>query len=924
MQRVLEFIKKHQKTFDNVLFSLVAFAIPFTIIAIIFTQLNFTPFGDKSSTMMTLDMQSQYIVFMRYYKEVLAGRQSAIYTGGKVFGGDFMSIFSYYLASPFNLFLVFVKSADIPAFFAVTSMIKMSLAGVFSYLCLSLTVKKPSPIFLVSAIGYSLISYSFIYMYNFMWLDGVMILPLIVLGLNFLYEEKGRWVYPLALGYSLMTSWYIGAMIAIFSIVYYIYKLGSEAKNKQDLLKYTARFAIFSLIGGLLVSPFWLTAFMHLSGTKGSIAIPDNKTMSISTFFAGFIENHYLTYGDIARNQCFFTMFVGSVVLVFFQLYFFNKSYTRRQRIAAIILPLFYFAGMMSRSLNALYHGGREPTWFPGRYSFILGFVVCYFAGLTLHDIKKVWKPGFALPIASLLIVFIIFKVVPADLGYYHEFTNIALAIYLGSLAIAFGYSFFPDTSKKQIRMVVEALVSVSLITLASISSYRGAISNLKVNVDAPEYQKTEVYLEDDNMSSIFDAVKNYDSSLYRMESLFNRTGSTNTINNNPMFFGYNGLSHFSSNEKQAVQDYFNKIGLQYNGFFEKYDGGSTSALNSFLGVKYLIDYDKYHEYNSPIFNTNYPWVEAGITSSTEGVKYYENTLVLPYGFAFNRSNYSYVSEGKVVGDTVHWYDHFQYQNEMFKGLTDNVKDGEEKKDIFHSLNGEVTATNGATISIDEKGIKHVTGRAGSTVSITFTVPSEGYGQNLYFGEKNFSDKYSYRLDSRPIDNTTYWHKGIRGFKDTIDHKHILFVTLKEDMENSELWEELYYEDSSILNEYISEVRKQSIQNAKVGYGLTSYSIEGTFELNEDDKDFLFTLPYEGYWKVYVDGKRVPTTTKYNIFLGADLSNIKKGSHTIKAVYSDNGLVASCVISSITTATSVGMFVVYKYLQNKNKNEKLH
>ena len=920
----MDFLKKHQKAFDNVLFSLIAFAIPFTIIAIIFTQLNFTPFGDKSSTMMTLDMQSQYIVFMRYYKEVLAGRQSAIYTGGKAFGGDFMSIFSYYLASPFNLFLVFVKSADIPAFFAVTSMLKMSLAGVFTYLCLSFTTEKPTPIFLVPAIGYSLISYAFIYMYNFMWLDGVMILPLIVLGLNLLYEEKGRWVYPLALGYALMTSWYIGAMIAIFSVVYYIYKLGSRAKNKQDLLKYTVRFAIFSLIGGLLVSPFWLTAFLHLGGTKGSIAIPNNETMSISTFFAGFIENHYLTYGDIARNQCFFTMFVGSVVLVFFQLYFFNKSYTRRQRIAAIILPLFYLAGMMSRSLNALYHGGREPTWFPGRYSFILGFVVCYFAGLSLNDLKKTWKLGFALPIVSLIAVFVIFKVVPADLGYYHEFSNIALAIYLGSLAISFGYSFFPDTSKKHIRMVVEALVSVSLITLASLSSYRGAMINLKINVEEPKYQETAVYLEDDNMSSIFNAVKNYDSSLYRMESLFNRTGSTNTINNNPMFFGYNGLSHFSSNEKQAVQDYYNKIGLQYNGFFEKYDGGSTSALNSFLGIKYLVDYDAYHEYNSPIFFNNYPWAEVGITSDIEGVKYYENTLVLPYGFAFNRTNYSYVSEGKVVGDDVHWYDHFQYQNEMFKGLTDNVKDGDEKKDIFHSLNGTVSETKGATISVDSKGIKHVTGKAGSTISITFTVPSEGYGQNLYFGEKNFSDKYSYRLDARPIDNTNYWHKGIRGFRDTVDHKHILVVTLKEDLENYELWEELYYEDSSVLSEYVTEVRKQSIQNVKVGHGLTSYSIEGSFELTEDNKDFLFTLPYEGYWKVYVDGKRVTTSTKYNIFLGADLSNIKKGSHTIKAVYSDKGLVASCIISSIATATSVGMFVVYKYLQNKNKTKDLH
>lgn len=69
---------------------------------------------------MMIDMQSQYISYMRYYKSVLEGNKSMIYTLSKVFGGDFMSIFTYYLASPFNLLIVFFSYDEIPAFFLFT------------------------------------------------------------------------------------------------------------------------------------------------------------------------------------------------------------------------------------------------------------------------------------------------------------------------------------------------------------------------------------------------------------------------------------------------------------------------------------------------------------------------------------------------------------------------------------------------------------------------------------------------------------------------------------------------------------------------------------------------------------------------------------------------------------------------------------
>ena len=59
-----------------------------------------------------IDAQGQYIAFYRYYKAILSGDKSLIYTLGKALGGDMMSIFTYYLASPFYLIFAFVKEIN--------------------------------------------------------------------------------------------------------------------------------------------------------------------------------------------------------------------------------------------------------------------------------------------------------------------------------------------------------------------------------------------------------------------------------------------------------------------------------------------------------------------------------------------------------------------------------------------------------------------------------------------------------------------------------------------------------------------------------------------------------------------------------------------------------------------------------------------
>ena len=135
---------------------------------------------------------------------------------------------------------------------------------------------------------------------------------------------------------------------------------------------------MFSLVGGLLSITYWMVAFFHLSGTKGFSQIPVMKVFSFSSLISGFLENNYENYNLITQYNNYISMFVGIVPLVFAITFFVNRKFSIRERLVLLALIGFYLIMSSNTVGAALLHGGKEPTWFPGRYSFIIGFIVCY------------------------------------------------------------------------------------------------------------------------------------------------------------------------------------------------------------------------------------------------------------------------------------------------------------------------------------------------------------------------------------------------------------------------------------------------------------------------------------------------------------------------------------------------------------------
>ena len=922
-------MKKNLNLVKEVGFIVLSFIVPFILLIILFNANGFSLNSYKGTTIMMIDMQSEYIAYMRDLKHILTTGGSLIYTTEKVFGGDYLSIFTFYLSSPFNFFVVFFKDEAIPLFFLWSSILKMAFASLNFYLFTRFTSKFTYQK-IIFALGYGFISYSFIYISNYMWLDGVMILPLATLGLHFIKEKKHYWLYPLALAYSLMTSWYIGFMICVFMVIYFLYLFAAKfEKNDGEWYKFIIRFAVFSLIGGLIASAYWLTAFIHLSGTKGFMELPKNKWYSLSMLISGFLENNYTSVELITQYNSYISMFVGIVPLVFAITFFFNKEFKWQDRLAMLGVVLIYLLFSLNSVTTALLHGGKEPTWFPGRYSFIIGFIVCLIASRSLDEAHKLHPLYYLAPLLIGVIgFFIITKTIHSvRLEYYPVSVPSAIMYFvtiLFGLIISIAYHLHLGKYDEKIKQYLPYALPL-LAIVQSISIYRGGDNVLRNTKNNGSYQTYETYQKDHAYSSSFALIKKYErdndnNPFFRMEATFNRPGNYNQIDNNPMFYSYSGLSNFSSSSKKDVESYMSKIGFHYNNFFSKYDGGSTYAINSFLGVKYLLE-DQSNRQNIHPYFLDFNTFEKLELEDSNNVSFYKNNKALSLGFLSDKSNSHFINEGRTAesGNT-YWFNHFEYQNSMFKTMNKEID-----QDIFYPLE-MLSISTSLEYDIDEFGIytyKNV--KRGNIIRITYKTPDEGINYPLYFSEKNYKADMYFTLDGKNMPINTYWNKGIFSFKDTNNHNHTLQISFSKDFDSITLRPELYYENLDILSNYLNKEKEEEFIIDKINNSLTKKSFSGHIELKEKhDKDLIFTLPNEKGISVYIDGKKASIYTKFNIFTGVDISSLEKGRHKITIEYQDKGLTLSLPITIITTLGLPPLVIFYDKLEKmlfKRKRE---
>lgn len=171
---------------------LLAFLIPVLVMLLVLKSRGFYPFGDK--TMFIMDMRDQYLEFFASLRNIIHGDDSIFFSWSRSMGGNYLGLFAYYVASPLSFITIFFPLKKLTLAIVLLTVLKIGLAGLSFSVFGNYVWKRENKsdqktwIVLPFAVSYALISYSMVYSMCLMWLDGVILLPAILVGVEKLLD----------------------------------------------------------------------------------------------------------------------------------------------------------------------------------------------------------------------------------------------------------------------------------------------------------------------------------------------------------------------------------------------------------------------------------------------------------------------------------------------------------------------------------------------------------------------------------------------------------------------------------------------------------------------------------------------------------------------------------------------------------------
>ena len=447
----------------HIWYGVLTFGIVFLIMMILYKALAFAPFGERH--LATMDANIQYLDFFSYFKDVLVGENDLSYTFGKTLGGNNIAVFSYYLSSPFNLLVVFFEKTELLTFFDIIVALKFGTAAVtFScFLWGRFQGRVKESIVILLSVCYALSQYNIAQNSNIMWLDGVYLLPLILLGVYKLVRYKKILLLSVSVGLSIIFNWYTGGINCLFSILWFLFELlyliVEQDKNtwRNDIGKVVAvglRYVCAMILGVMLSASIFLPTVLALQGGRAGFDwyLLDNTLIgNVLTVIQGNTLGAVSGHGKV-------TLFCGSMGLIGCIGFFFLKSIPVKNKIVmgamvGITILLFYWQPFVA--VFSLMKGVGS-YWY--RYSYV-GIIVILFIAAYFYSECKNEKETL---LKRVSIVSIGFSIVLLILDYIRPVYETA-KVCLTALVIVFTGFFlagYIKSSKKKIRHIFLAALA--------------------------------------------------------------------------------------------------------------------------------------------------------------------------------------------------------------------------------------------------------------------------------------------------------------------------------------------------------------------------------------------------------------------------------------------------------------------------------
>lgn len=916
--------KKHfRQTFTTLFPYIIAFILSMTAGLLVYHAKGIAPFGDQS--VLSMDLWGQY--FSMYVQNATAESFSdLLYSWNGAFGHNNWAQSAYYCNSIFLLLMRLVPVKHMVSALNWFCLLKIGFSSVACLALLQYKLRKRSPLLIAGAVSYSICAYMLAFLSQFMWTDSLIYAPLIIIGLERLMHEKKPLMYTITLAAAIISSFYIGFALCIFSVLYFAFnsilefriETGGEKKFRicggKSFGLMIVRFGIFSLLAGGISAAVIIPTGLAITHTLASEAAAPEKLEwygSVISVFQELLPGRQLSMGMTGVN-----IGTGIITFLLVPIYFLNKKIRIAERLSNLAFLAVLFISTNCNILDYIWHGFHFPNQLPGRWTFLISLmlVILGCSGLAKTDGITVPRAvlGALAGIAGALLV-------SDGAGDVQEYPIDRVSLgFLAAAAIAvIIYAVFNYISRKREasedsgknasaaakekisvkllgikkRLYPEQLFSILAATfIAAVQVWTSstnfvAVSQLEVNglptSDGVGYTNNVV-----KMYELGTQWKNDSSTFYRTEANYGHTF------NHSMIGDYHGMSHYSSTMNGDVftllrylgnRVYADKVSSVYN--------ITSPVQNGIFGVKLFLD---------TAHSLGYLVPDAELIEESEKCNIWENPHALPVAFAVSSDALEWELSDEIralenqntmlnsmYGEEINVFEKLEMTSVVYENLT--LREHPDwNENYFFTDSGENEAKFYYTLVCEQESdiyIEH-NFRAGK-----MTVSTSGGQREISPGAEPFAYLGKFAAGEQVsvevvVENMLYGCCGLNMYSF-----------------NHDKWETVYNKLSQ---------QKLNVTDYK------STHISGNITMWEDGTVFA-SIPQDGGWTVKCDGETLET----ELIGGALIAvNVPRGAHRLEFIYNVPGLRLGAIISVSALAITILICCIPKRKRKPAKDGK--
>lgn len=822
---------------------------------------GFYPIGNR--VFFTSDLSQQYRGFYMYFKYWLEGKESLQFSWHIFSGSNMIGVVPYYLGSVFNFVLIFFSESHLYAGIVTILLFKILATGETSYIYFRSILKKQPILALALSTCFTFSGMLVGYFFNIIWLDVFVYLPLVILGLKKLVEQrKINFLFIVSLTLLLISNFYMAYMVGLLTVCWLTFQIVDANYNWKQIRKviYSYVISALSIIG---LSSFLIIPTLIQLGTveKHGFQIQSSWFYDAFKFLGKMFNGVYYPadYINVDKSGGVYPhIYSGLLVLVILIPFILNKSISIKKRIGLSSILGLLSVSLLWQPLGIIWHGFNEPTGFPFRFAFLFSFVILTMAAEHLNkmDVKNSPNIIYGAVIVSILWEFI-------------SFTNpsISLMKWWGNqlLIVIFTLLLWSQRKNNIWKKTTQVLILILCILDVGINASL-VTDQMSVNDNFNNYYDENYYSADQD-KNVVDSMKTIKKDSKENDNIVRTRLEYKDFQNSSFYYDYSSIKGFSSVLDKNYQNMMAAMGNHSSRVSVK-DGG-TVISSMLLNEQYIV---------SPTYRdtpADYP----------EVVKQDTHTII-------SKRNYS-MPAGICV------------KNELNENFNTNplaqivALMGGKPNDILREMPTPTPEISGA----DLRGDTYV--RTSQPAVLKYKIPKLKKNELLYF-----SINTSNSLKGIDLKNGNQ--------HDNLQMGYTLINPKATDVELS--WDEDQKVDDYSTSFTIVDCKKwenlvKTTSQKDSSFKMTSHdnsSFTGNIEYSGRFGKELILVPYNDGWNYKVNGRTVKTQRVLNDLTLVDVPKNKKNVKITAKFRSPGMQLGSCI-----TGLTVLMMILYQIYRKK-------